>query len=59
LVSNSCSGFLAAGSNCVISVTFNPTAAGSKSASFQVNGNVNGINAAGLPVTISLSGSAF
>jgi hypothetical protein len=59
-VSNGCSGTsLSAGSNCVISVTFNPITAGSKSASFQVNGNVNGSNAASLPVMISLSGTAF
>jgi hypothetical protein len=58
-VSNGCSGFLAAGSSCVMSVTFDPTTAGSKSASFQVSGSVNDINAAGLPVTISLSGTAF
>jgi trimeric autotransporter adhesin len=59
-MSSTCSGILlAAGSNCVISTSFDPTTAGSKSASFQVNGNVNGINAAGLPVTISLSGAAF
>jgi hypothetical protein len=59
-VSNGCSGLLGAGSSCAINVTFNPITAGSKSASIQVDGLVaNNGSVAGLPVTISLSGSAF
>jgi hypothetical protein len=58
--SNSCSGTsLAAGSNCVISVSFNPTTAGSKSASLQIGGSASTGTVAGLPVTFALSGSAF
>lgn len=59
-VSNSCSGTsLAAGSNCVISVSFNPTTAGSKSASLQIGGSASTGTVGGLPVTFAVSGSAF
>jgi HYDIN/CFA65/VesB-like, Ig-like domain len=55
-VSNGCSSFLAAGSSCVISVTFDPTTAGGKSASIPVSATD---SVTGLPVMLSLSGSAF
>lgn len=51
--SNNCGATLVAGSNCSISVTFSPTAAGSDSASLTVSDN-----ASGSPQSVSLSGSA-
>ena len=53
-----CSGYqllLSPGSSCTITVTFDPTTAGNKSASFQVTG----VDVIGLPITVSLSGTAF
>jgi len=49
---NACGSGVAAGANCSISVTFAPTAAGSRSASVSIADN-----ASGSPQTISLSGT--
>ena len=49
---NTCSSSLAAGANCAISITFTPSASGSRSASLTVTDN-----AAGSPQTVSLSGT--
>lgn len=50
--SNNCSGSVAAGSSCTLSITFTPTATGSRSGTLTINDN-----AAGSPQTIALSGS--
>ena len=50
--SNSCGGTLTAGNSCLISVTFTPTAVGSRSGSLTVTDN-----ASGSPHTVSLSGT--
>jgi len=49
---NNCGTSVSAGSNCTISVTFTPTAAGSRTASVSITDN-----AAGSPQTISLTGT--
>jgi hypothetical protein len=49
---NTCGSGVAAGANCSISVTFAPTAAGTRSASVSIADN-----ASGSPQTISLSGT--
>jgi len=51
---SNCGGSVAAGSNCTITVTFAPSAAGSRSASLTVSDN-----ASGSPQTISLSGTGL
>ena len=51
---NNCGGGIAAGSNCTITVTFTPSAAGSRSASLTVSDN-----AGGSPQTITLSGTGL
>jgi hypothetical protein len=51
---SNCGGSVAAGSNCTITVTFAPSAAGSRSASLTVSDN-----AGGSPQTISLSGTGL
>jgi hypothetical protein len=51
---NTCSNSLAAGANCTISITFTPSASGSRSASLTVTDN-----AAGSPQTASLSGTGI
>jgi len=51
---NNCPGTLAAGSTCTISVTFMPTAEGSRTGSVQINDN-----ASGSPQQISLSGTGL
>jgi len=51
---SNCGGSVAAGSNCTITVTFTPSAAGSRSASLTVSDN-----ASGSPQTISLSGTGL
>jgi two-component sensor histidine kinase len=50
--SNTCNGSVAAGGNCTISVTFTPTAAGSRSATLTVADN-----ATGSPQSVTLSGT--
>jgi len=50
---NTCGSSVAAGANCTISVTFTPSASGSRAASLTVTDN-----AAGSPQTVSLSGTA-
>ena len=50
---NTCGGSLAAGGNCSISVTFTPTASGTRTGSLSVLDN-----AAGSPQTVSLSGTS-
>jgi hypothetical protein len=53
-VSNStCASSLAAGNSCMVSMTFNPTSAGSKQATLQITDS-----AAGSPQTVTLSGTA-
>jgi subtilase family serine protease len=49
---NTCGSSVVAGSNCAISVTFTPTATGTRSASLAITDN-----ASGSPQTVSLSGS--
>ena len=49
---NNCASSVAAGANCTISVTFTPTAAGSRSASLSITDN-----ASGSPQTVSLTGT--
>src|SRR5207248_1952863 len=49
---NNCPSTLAAGASCTISVTFTPTASGTRSASVSITDN-----AAGSPQSVSLSGS--
>jgi hypothetical protein len=49
---NTCGGSVAAGANCSISVTFKPTAAGSRSASVTITDN-----AAGSPQSVALTGT--
>jgi hypothetical protein len=49
---NNCDGSVAAGANCAISVTFTPTAAGSRSASLAITDN-----ASGSPQTVALAGT--
>jgi hypothetical protein len=49
---NSCGSSLAAGANCLINVTFTPTAAGTRNASLAISDN-----ASGSPQTVSLSGA--
>ena len=51
---NSCPSNVAAGANCTISVTFAPTAGGSRSASLSVADN-----ASGTPQTVNLSGTGI
>jgi subtilase family serine protease len=51
-LTSNCSSSLAAGGNCTISVTFTPTAAGSRNASLTITDN-----ASGSPQTVSLSGT--
>jgi len=51
---NTCGSSVAAGANCTISVTFTPSAAGSRSASLTVNDN-----ASGSPQAVSLTGTAI
>jgi hypothetical protein len=51
-LANICTGSIAAGANCPISVTFTPTGAGSRSASLFI-----GDNASGSPQTVSLTGT--
>jgi hypothetical protein len=51
---NTCSSSLAAGTNCTVSITFTPSASGSRSASLTVSDN-----AAGSPQTVSLSGTGI
>jgi hypothetical protein len=53
-VSNTCAGSIAVGSACTISVTFTPTAAGSRSASVSIADNV-----PGSPQTIALTGTGL
>jgi len=50
--SNTCGSSVAGGANCTISVTFKPTAAGSRSAAVSITDN-----ATGSPQTVSLSGT--
>ena len=50
--SNSCGSSLAAGGNCTISVTFTPTASGTRTGSLSVTDN-----ASGSPQTVSLTGT--
>jgi hypothetical protein len=49
---NTCGGSVAAGANCSISVTFKPTAAGTRSASVKITDN-----AAGSPQNVALTGT--
>jgi len=49
---NTCGGSVAAGANCTISMTFKPTATGSRSASVSITDN-----ASGSPQAVSLSGT--
>jgi hypothetical protein len=49
---NNCAASVAAGSNCTISVTFTPSASGSRTASVSITDN-----ASGSPQTVSLSGT--
>lgn len=51
---NNCGSSLAAGANCVISVTFTPTAAGTRTGTLSVNDN-----ATGSPHTANLSGAGL
>ena len=50
--SNNCGTSLAAGASCTVSVTFTPTASGTRSGSLAINSN-----AANNPVTVALSGT--
>jgi len=51
---NNCGSSVAPGASCTISVTFTPTAAGSRSASLEISDN-----ASASPQTVSLSGTGF
>lgn len=50
--SNNCGGFVAAGGNCAVSVTFAPTASGTRNGTLSVSDN-----AFGSPQTVSLTGT--
>jgi len=54
---NNCSGAVAAGSSCAISVTFKPTAPGTRTATLTITDNAG--NAAGSMQTVALSGTGI